>query len=425
VSRRLLALSCCTLALTGPLASPPAWSEALFVNDATVHTMARGVVLQGADILVRDGRVKAIGRELPVPPDAVVIEAAGRPVTPGFFAGISRLGLVEITLEEPGVVPGQPPAADLRPEFDATRNYDPLSGAIPVTRIEGYTWTVLEAVRAGSLIGGQGRAAWLDGAYDAFAGERILFINLGDDAAAQTGTPSAAQWMLLDQAMAEAATEAQWLPQPLLTLPGRQALAAYRSGALTVFDVNSAADILQVLQFSARHGLRPVISGGVEAWMVADRLAEAGVPVVLDPLDNLPASFDQVGARMNNAALLHAAGVTIAFGGAGVHNARKLRQAAGNAVAHGLPYEAALAALTVNPAMIFELGPLHGTLEEGSRGDLVVWSGDPLEVTSVAEQVAIEGRPIPMVSRQTLLRDRYLEQNPALPRAYIKPGPAE
>lgn len=422
MSRRVLALACCALALTGLLASPPAWPEALFVNDATIHTVARGVVLQNADILLRDGRVKAIGRELPVPPDAVVIEAEGRPVTPGFFAGISRLGLVEITMEEPGAAPNQPPPADLRPEFDVTTNYDPLSSAIPVTRIEGYTWTVLEAARAGSLIGGQGRAAWLDGAYGSFAGENVLFVNLGDDAAEQTATPSAAHWMLLGQAMAESATEAQWLPQPLLTLAGRQALAKYRSGALTVFDVNGAADILQVLRFSTQHGLRPVISGGAEAWMVADRLAESGVPVVLDPLGNLPASFDQVGARMDNAALLYAAGVTIAFGGAGVHNARKLRQAAGNAVAHGLPYEAALAALTVNPAMIFELGPLHGTLEEGSRGDLVVWSGDPLEVTSVAEQVVIEGRSIPMVSRQTLLRDRYLERNPALPRAYIKPG---
>jgi imidazolonepropionase-like amidohydrolase len=227
--------------------------------------------------------------------------------------------------------------------------------------------------------------------------------------------------MLLEQAMAEAVSEAPWLPQPLLTLAGRQALARYRSGALTVFDVNGAADILEVLRFAAQYSLKPVISGGAEAWLVADRLAEAGVPVVLDPLGNLPASFDQIGARLDNAALLHAAGVTIAFGGAGAHNARKLRQAAGNAVANGLPYEAALAALTVNPAMIFELDPLYGTLEEGSHGDLVVWSGDPLEVTSVAEQVLIEGKPIPMVSRQTLLRDRYLEQNPALPRAYIKP----
>ncbi len=167
--------------------------------------------------------------------------------------------------------------------------------------------------------------------------------------------------------------------------------------------------------------LKPVINGGAEAWMVADRLAEAGVPVLINALENLPGSFDQLGARLDNAAILHAAGVTIAFSGGETHNARKLRQLAGNAVAHGLPYEAGLAAMTVNPALIFELAEGVGVLESGSRADLVLWSDDPLEVTSVAEQVIIEGRLIPMVSRQTLLRDRYLPQNPETPRAYIKP----
>jgi imidazolonepropionase-like amidohydrolase len=155
--------------------------------------------------------------------------------------------------------------------------------------------------------------------------------------------------------------------------------------------------------------------------MVADRLAEAGVPVLLDALANLPGTFDQLGARLDNAAILHAAGVTIAFAGAGTHQARKLRQVAGNAVANGLPYEAALIAMTANPAAIFELGDGFGTLEAGSRADLVIWSGDPLEVTSAADQVVIGGKPVRMVSRQTLLRDRYLPQNPTLPRAYIKP----
>jgi imidazolonepropionase-like amidohydrolase len=201
----------------------------------------------------------------------------------------------------------------------------------------------------------------------------------------------------------------------------RPALADYLSGALTVFQVDRASDILQVLEFAARHGLKPVISGGAEAWMVADRLAETGVPVLLDALANLPGSFDQLGARLDNAAILHAAGVTIAFAGAGTHQARKLRQVAGNAVANGLPYEAGLLAMTANPAAIFELGDGIGTLQAGSRADLVVWSGDPLEVTSVAEQVVIGGKPVPMVSRQTLLRDRYLPPNPTLPRAYIKP----
>ncbi|MGK2926767.1 MAG: amidohydrolase family protein [Lysobacterales bacterium] len=423
-SRRWGLLTCATACagLLAPclIASAPAFAQSLFVNDATVHTMGPQAVLQNADILVRDGRVSEVGFNLPAPADAVVIEARGRPVTPGFFAGITQLGLVEIAAEEP-LTDSNLAVEILRPEYDVTPGFNPLATAIPVTRIEGYSWSVLEASRPGSIMGGQGRAVLLDGGYASFVGDRLLFIDLGLDAAAAGTSSRAGQWMLLEQAIGEAATESAWLPEPVLTLAGRRALAHYLSDAITVFQVDRASDILQVLEFSARHGLHPVISGGAEAWMVADRLAEAGVPVLLDALANLPADFDRLGARLDNAAILHAAGVTIAFAGAGTHQARTLRQVAGNAVANGLPYEAGLLAMTANPAAIFELGDGIGTLQAGSRADLVIWSGDPLEVTSVAEQVVLGGKPMPMVSRQTLLRDRYLPPATRRPRAYIKP----
>ena len=413
----LRALPCLAATL---LASAELPAEALFINDATVYTMSSQAILQSADILVRDGRIKAVASELPVPADAAVIEAQGRPVTPGLFAGITQLGLVEISLEASSV-DSQLATEGLRPEFDVSSAYNPLSAAVPVTRIEGYTWTLLGPTRAGSIVAGQGRPVALDGDFSSFIGAPVLFVDVGADASEQSGSSRAAQWMLLEQALAEAGSELQWLPQPLLTVAGRQAMDAYRSGGITVFDADRAADILQVLDFAGRHGLKPVISGGAEAWMVADRLAEAGVPVVIDPLLNLPGDFDELGARLDNAAILHAAGVTIAFTGTDMHNARRLRQSAGNAVAGGLPYEAGLAAITVNPAVIFELGDDRGTLETGSRADLVVWSGDPLEVTTAADQVVIGGVPIDMVSRQTLLRDRYLEAQPGTRRAYIKP----
>jgi len=191
---------------------------------------------------------------------------------------------------------------------------------------------------------------------------------------------------------------------------------------VVVFDVDRASDILQAIEYSARYGLRAVISGGAEAWIVADQLAEAGVPVILDPLKNLPRNFDQIGARLDNAAILNEAGVTIALtGDEAPHKARKLRQAAGIAVANGLPYETALAALTVNPARIFGLDETHGTVSPDATANLVIWSGDPLEVTTIAEIVILNGKSIPMVSRQTLLRDRYLPEHPDLPRAYVKP----
>jgi imidazolonepropionase-like amidohydrolase len=396
-------------------------AEALFVNDATVYTMSSQGVLQGADILIRDGRIKAVGSELPVPVDATVIEARGRPVTPGFFAGITQLGLVEISLEASSVDSALA-IEGMRPEFDVSSAYNPHSTAVPVTRIEGYSWTLLGPGRAGSIVAGQGRPVALDDSFAPFLGGPVLFIDVGADASEQSGQSRAAQWMLLDQAVAEAGAAQQWIPQPLLTLAGRRAMDRYLGGGITVFEADRASDILQVIGFAGRHGMKPVIRGAAEAWMVADRLAEAGVPVLLDPLQNLPGDFDQLGARLDNAALLHAAGVTIGFTGSDTHNARRLRQLAGNAVAAGLPYESGLAALTSNPAVIFELDDYSGTLEAGGRADLVIWSGDPLEVTTAADQVVIDGVPIEMVSRQTLLRDRYLQASPSVPRAYIKPG---
>jgi imidazolonepropionase-like amidohydrolase len=411
---------CMLVLMLGLLGTVNLLADSLFINDATVYSMSSMVPLQDGDILVRDGHIEAVAVGLTAPADATVIEARGRPVTPGFFAGITELGLDEISAVDSSVDSGLAVAA-LRPEFDVTTAYNPHSTSIPVTRIEGYTWSMLGADRSGSIIGGQGRAVSLDGSYRSFLGKRVLFIDVGADASGKSGESRAGQWMLLDQAMAESAAEVQWSPDPLLTIAGRNTLAAYREGGIVVFNADRASDILQVIEFSSRHGLRAVISGGAEAWMVADQLAEAGMPVLIDALSNLPGNFDEIGARLDNATILNAAGVTIAFYGAGTHQARKLRQVAGNAVAHGLPYESGLRAMTINPAIIFALGSEYGSLEPGSIADMVIWNGDPLEVTSVADQVIIGGEPIKMVSRQTLLRDRYLPEETDMPRAYIKP----
>jgi len=413
VNQSLVLMFCVACSVT-------ARAETLFINDATVHTMSSAGVIQDGDILIRDGRIESVATGLTAPEDATVIEALGRPVTPGFFAGITGLGLDEISAVDSSVDNGL--AVDgMRPEFDVTSAYNPHSSVIPVTRIEGYTWTVLGANRSGSIIGGQGQAVSLDGNYQPFLGNRVLFIDVGADASGQSGESRAAQWMMLEQAMSEASEELRWSPAPVLTVAGRKTLAGFKSSGIVVFNADRASDILQVIDFSRHHGLNSVISGATEAWKVADQLAEAGVPVLIDALSNLPGSFDKLGARLDNAALLNEAGVTLAFYGAETHQARKMRQLAGNAVANGLPYEAGLAAMTVSPAVIFALGDEYGSIEENSIADLVIWSGDPLEVTAAADQVIIAGKPVEMVSRQTLLRDRYLPEDPEMPRAYIKP----
>jgi imidazolonepropionase-like amidohydrolase len=167
-----------------------------------------------------------------------------------------------------------------------------------------------------------------------------------------------------------------------------------------------------VIAFAQREHLRVAVRGAPEAWRVASELAAARIPVILDPLDDLPESFDSVGATLENAARLERAGVRIAFSfdEGQPHNIRKLRQAAGIAVAHGLPWEAALAALTRNPAEIFGVADRNGSIERGRPADLVLWSGDPLEVTTLADAVFIQGVAQPLTSRQTELRDRYLSK---------------
>jgi imidazolonepropionase-like amidohydrolase len=222
--------------------------------------------------------------------------------------------------------------------------------------------------------------------------------------------------MLIHQALVEARTPNMMLMHDdrLLTPLGRQVLLDFlKDGRPLVMKVDRASDIRQVLAFAKREQLpNVVITGGAEGWRVAPELAAAKVTVVVDPLANLPQNFDAVGATLENAARLHAAGVEVAFmlANAEPFYVRKLREAAGVAVAYGLPWDAALAAITRVPAEAFGVADRVGVLETGRPADLVLWSGDPLEVTTWAEKVWIGGRAQPERSRQTELRDRYLEK---------------
>jgi len=415
------ALSMLLALLPALLLSVPVAAQELLIRNATVHTQTSAGTLQASDVRIRGGRIVEIGTGLAAAAGGQVIEADGQALTPGLFGGLTGLGLEEISLEPSTVdnahTPGSgdhPTAIQPRPEFDVEPAFNPESAVIGVNRVEGITFTLLapNALPGGSIFAGIGNVARLHGRADAFAASsRTLLVDLGADSAVLAGNSRAAEYMLLAQAVREARPDKGMRDGDfqLLTVSGREVLAQFLDGGRIAFEVDRAADIRQVLAFCKRHGCQPLIIGGVEAWRVASELAAAKVAVVLDPLQNLPASFDQLGATMENAARLHAAGVPIAFTNSNdsTHNARKVRQAAGNAVAHGLPWDAALGALTRSPANIFNLGDSLGRIAAGYQADLVLWSGDPLEVTSYAKQVWIGGVAQPTRSRQTELRDRY------------------
>lgn len=428
------ALAAAALAFAALTASAQdASTGGMLIRNATVHTAGAQGTLPGADVLVAGGKVRAIGVGLLAPAGAQVIDAQGRPLSPTLFGGITEIGLEEVSGEKSTVDETLALGADqkqmtVRPEFDVTLAYNPESLLIPVARIEGIGWTLLGAgaTTGGSIVAGQGGVVRLDGGPDPI-GARVLFLKLGSDASGLSGSSRAAQWMILDQLIDEVRGRiAPDANAALLTPAGRATLAKYLGGGGRVMvSVNRAADIRQLLRWAARHDVRIAIAGGAEAWKLAPQLAAAKVPVFVDPLANLPADFDAIGATMENAARLRAAGVAVGFSQSGdsSHNARKVRQLAGNAVAAGLPWADGLAGLTTVPAEAFGVSGEVGRIAVGQRADLVLWSGDPLEVSTVALQVWLDGRPITMRSRQTELRDRYLRsavpaEQGGLPRAY-------
>lgn len=422
MSRAPLQIALLAVALS--LACSGAFAQDLLIRNATVHTGTAQGSLPGTDVLVRGGRIAAIGKGLAAA-GVQAVDAQGKPVTAALFAGIGGIGVEEVSGESSTVdshIDLPENQFGLRPEFDITLAYNPESVLVPVARVEGFGWTMLSAQPGDSFIGGQGGAVRFDGSLDAI-GPRVLFMSLGGGRAAQkAGGSRAAQWMILDQLIDEVrgriAPDSQFAQ---LTPAGRAALANYFGGGGRVaVEVHRAADIQRLLRWSRERDVRIAIVGGAEAWKVAPQIAAAKVPVFVDPLLNLPGDFDQIGATIENAARLRQAGVAVAFSltGDASHSARKQRQLAGNAVAHGMRWDDALAGLTRVPAEAFGLGAQMGSIAVGQRADLVLWSGDPLDVAHTATQVWLDGRAMPMRSRQTELRDRYLHPPAALPRAY-------
>jgi hypothetical protein len=408
------------------LLANPGHAASLLITNGTVFTGDDAPPTQ-LDILIEDGLIEALASDLSAAEPDQVIDAAGRPVTPALFAGITAAGLNEIGMVYEAVDSrlNELYTGLMHPEFDVRKAYNPLSSVVPVTRIEGYGYTLLAAAFGDRTISGQGSLVRFDGGFDSFEGKTTIFVNVDGYSGNKIGGSRAAHWMLLETAFSSLTTKqgsGLWLTHnehPLINQTGRATLKDARENGIFVFRANRASDILQALAFSQQHQLNAVISGGQEAWIVREALAASGTPVVINALDNLPGSFDGLGARLDNAALLHESGITLLFTSGETHNARKLRQVAGNAVANGLPYEVAIAAMTSKPAEIFGGKPRMIAL--GLRADVVIWSGDPLDVSSAADQVIIGGKLDPMTSRQTKLLKRYQPTDAGLGRAYINP----
>jgi len=380
-------------------------------------------------VLVADGRIVAVddiarlrgsdGAFAHRGATCAVIDTSRKTVIPGMVEVGSQIGLVEVGLEAGTANADAGGDRPVRASLRVAEAYDPRSVVIPEQRVEGLTSALTNPT--GGLVSGQS-----------------AFVDLaGAEQRGAVVAPSAAMVAnLVGPSRAEAIRELRELLRDARTYQRNQAafernafrpLQAHRLDLLALAPVvegrlplivgaDRASDIEALVRMQQDLGLRLVIRGGAEAWRHADALADSRIAVVVDPLVYGPGSFDQVGARPDNAALLAQAGVQVLLTTGSTHNARTLRQVAGNAVRGGMARDQALRAVTTTPARLFG-GPDRGELKVGQVANLAVFDGDPLELLSQTTHLLIQGRPIPLDSRQWRLTLRYLELpgSPTLP----------
>ncbi len=382
----------------------------------TVHT-GIGPALQNATVLIDGQKIRSVGPDAPLPAGAQVIDAKGKIVTVGLFDPYTALGLVEVdSVDATNDVDagGDPVRAAQR----VTDSFNPDSTLIPVSRVHGLT-TVLSAP-GGGLISGQAGVFDLDHDADE-TGLALAPVGMPVSLGGRDGTSRGALLMQLREVLDDAAQHAKnkkaWEKNQFRPLAAHrldlEALQPVLSGKEPLLiSVNRRIDIVAVLDLAAELKLKIVLVGAAEAWQLAPRLAKEKIPVIVDPVADAPDDFDRLGARADNAALLEKAGVPVMLSTFSSHNARKLSQWAGNAVREGMTWDGALAAVTSRPAEVFGLKD-HGTLAPGQVANVVVWSGDPFELSTTAEHVFIRGHEVGPDTRQRALLNRYISLPPA------------
>jgi imidazolonepropionase-like amidohydrolase len=405
-------------ALLGLLPSA-ATAQTIAITDGTVYPVS-GPKLEHATVLIRDGRIVEVGAGVAIPAGAVRIDANGKWVTPGLIHANTTLGLQQV-----GSIDATNEAShtgDINAAFNVAEGIDPATPLIAIARLEGVTTAVTGP--SSGLVAGQSVLIEL-------LGDRIeslvtrsplaMVINLSESSKSAGGGSRAGVLEALRRLFADAQdydrrkadfrkNQMQTLAAPAADL---EALGPVLRGELpVVIDANRQSDIASALRLAREFRLRLIIRGGVEAWKLASDLAAARVPVILNPIDDIP-SFDGPGARFDAATLLERAGVSVILTESQSGGPRNLRWSAGHAVRFGMSWDAALAAITLAPARAFGVDDRYGSLERGKIADVVVWSADPLDFASHADHVFIRGVEMPHTSRQTELLERYRHLPPS------------
>lgn len=420
------------------LVAAPCAAQTVAITNARVVIGDGSAPIEGGTVLVRGGRVVAAGKGVAVPAGVETVDAGGRYVTPGIVAGFTRLGLIEVD----GVEQTNDAAANNSPfhaAIDVVPGINPRTSAVVLNRAEGITRAIVAPGTRGAIFAGQGAVIDLGADAEPITAARAFqFMEYGEAGARAAGGSRPAAIVAfrdaLKAAQAYARAPGAYLDQGRDTLVNRAdaaALGAVVAGRVPLLvHVERASDMRTLIALRKDFpALRLVFVGASEGWLVAKELAAAKIPVIASALNDLPEAFEALGATQSNIGRMKAAGVLVAIGMIDDNDARQARlekQYAGNLVAlhhvpgaTGLSWDEAFASISARAAEAVGLGGEIGSLRPGRRGDVVIWDGDPLELSSAVAAVYIDGVAQPLATRQAELLKRYRQpQEGALPKAY-------
>lgn len=403
------------------------------IKGARIYTLA-GAPIENGTVVIRDGKIAAVGANVDVPAGAQTVDATGLEVYPGMFDALTQMGLDEVSAVRATVDVTE--VGDYNPDVVAATAVNPASAHIPVARASGITHVIAAPGTSGFDAAGGGIITGQASAFN-MAGWTMDEMQIRRSVAMVINWPTLdtrsfdfSTFSIQEKAFADVKKEydrkidemTDWMERARHYAQAKEkgsaanferdlkleALLPVVEGQLPVLVVaGKARDIRNAVDFCTKQNLRMILADGSEAWKVKDLLKDKKIPVILSPTLSLPDNEDTPYDReMEQASELHAAGIPIAFSSFGVAFSRRLSQYAGAAVAYGLPHDEALNAVTINAAQMFGLADQVGTVEPGKMANLIVTNGDPLEIKTEVRYLFIDGR---LTSTDNRHRDLYEE----------------
>lgn len=401
------------------------FANTTLIKNATIYDGVKNIPFEG-NILIENGTIKRIS-SANMQAD-FVIDASGMIVTPGIIGTDTNIGIVEIGALS---VTRDDSSNIYSIGFSIHDAFNPKSTLIPWNRSNGVTSALSLPQNTSSPIGGLGSYFLLDGELDITSNKDIVMIgNVGGS----SNKSRAETFSVMDDLLSFASSiNARDLSSDsdiadliegspiadFMELHPRDVKALFKlvnDNLPLIISTHRASDILKLIELKEKYSLNLIIKGAQDASLVASQIAESNIPLIINPINNIPDSFDELASNIQMASRLEKKGIDIMFNTPRSHNFHLVRQGAGVAVANGMSYEAAIKAITSTPANVFNIDQ-RGEIKTGYFADIVIWDADPLEPSSMPEYVFINGKAIDLTTRSSRLRDRYTTQ-PEKPNTY-------